>query len=265
MEHHLPPGSTQGLHLQLGPGLRPTAIPANPEGHVHLLWRRSMGPAPGNGRKTDPATPQLKPPVPPPQGLLSENPAVVGPEQGGRVTHAKGGQGPEGGQESPVDLLQTQVRLRGHHPATVPLLKGGGGPLLQALLQMGHPVGGNGESPGSGVPSKGVQQLPARLKRCIHGKPTGGPHGGTEATLVVPGQQRHWAAKALHQPCGNNANHPMVPVVLGQEQERRRLDPGGNPISLQQCQGFSLNGGAQFPPLLVQVLAKLGHGHGLLL
>ena len=99
-----------------------------------------------------------------------------------------------------------------------------------------------------------LQQVGAGRQGRIHGEAPRGAHGGPQAAAAFAGEQGHRPVEAFHQPGRHDADHAVVPVGLGQQQE------GGPPgsIGLEQGQGLGFDRGAEVAALAVEGIAAAG-------
>ena len=160
--------------------------------------------------------------------------------------------------EAAVDLLEAEQGFRFYRGAMACLQQPGLGQLVELLVQGGHLLGAHGEAPGGGVAAEALQQGRALLQGPVHRKAPGRPHRGPQAAVALASEQGGGQAEALHQPGGHDADHAVVPVVLGQQQEGRALGT----IGLEQGQGLGFDGGAEVAALAVERLAIAGQGQG---
>ena len=163
-------------------------------------------------------------------------------------------------QEGPVDLLEAQQGLRFHRLAAAHVRQPAGGQRVEPLMQRRHVLGPHSESPGGRVAAEALQQIGAAGQGLIHGKAARRPHGGPQPALPLAGQQGGGPPQAVHQPGGHDADHAVVPVALGQQQEGAALGA----IGLQQGQGLGFDRLAEVAPLAVQGLAFAGQCQRLL-
>ena len=201
---------------------------------------------------------QLQLEVAAPQQLLGGNLAALAPEHRIWMADTEGLQPLQLAQEIAVNLAQAQQGFRFHRGAPAALLQPALGESLQFGVQGRHLVSPHREPPRCGMAAKALQQGRTVLQGLVHRKAARGPHRGPQATIALPGQQGGGQAKTLHQPGGDNADHPVVPMVLGQQQEGR---PAWT-IGLQQGQGLGLNGAAELASLPVQGFTLAGQGQG---
>ena len=139
--------------------------------------------------------------------------------------------------EAAIDLLKRQQGFWFDDGAFAPLLQPGRRQPIEAFMQLGHPFGQNGEAASRRVAAVANQQIVAVLERLVGGKANRRPHRGPQAPIPFGGQQGHRPAEAFHQTGGNDADHAMVPVGLGQEQEWTFVVA----VGLHQRHGFRLN------------------------
>ena len=255
-QHHLVPVSGAGTEpeqFQLQPLAALPHIALQAVGHVHHRGQPGgiAAPAPADRLTPFALLLQLQLQVTAAQQFLLHDRAARTPVHRLGVADAERLQPLLLEQKGLIHFPQRDKGLRFHRLAVAQTLQPGLGQLLQPLLQFGQLLGPHAEAPRRRVAAEALQQVGAVLEGPIHGEAPRCPYGGSQPAIALARQQGAGAVQPLHQPGGHDADHAVVPVVLGEQ------DEGWAPFSvgLEQRQGLGLDRLTQIAALAVEGLA----------
>ena len=69
--------------------------------------------------------------------------------------------------------------------------------------------------------TEAFEEMSAVLQGLVHRETLGGPHGCSHQSVPVRRQECCRSLVTLDQPGGHNADHPVMPMALSQQYERR--------------------------------------------
>ena len=196
-------------------------VAAQAEGHIHQVRHRPFPlPAPGDRPVAAAVLPQAELEVAAAQLPLLQHLAAGTPEHRCGESSSQRFEPLQLVPEGPVDPIEAEQGLRLHRDAAGLAGQPVCGQGIEGSVQGRHILGPHREATGGGMAAMALQQRFAVAQGLVHGKTTGSPHRRAQAPVAFAGQQGHRQAEALHQPGCHHSDHPVMPVPLGQQQER---------------------------------------------